>query len=376
MNNADGGARRAAGGTRGAGPGDGAGGGGDKPRLGTRARIPLRILAAGLLAASAAIHLDLYRTGYSSIPTIGPLFLVQVIAGFLLAALVLLTGNRVICALAALFALGTLAGYLASLRFGLFGFREVRTTAGILAGVLDVLAFALLTVLALSRLSNLGRATSSGVNSSMRQARAGARVLRSGMRARKDEPGGVHRAPDLSSSLGSARGKPAAPRRAIPGMNPVLAGVTAGILSLAALGVLSAGLAFGRDNGGHSGQGAEGRNQSGSGALRTTTINGTKVLTDSSGMTLYWFAPDSAGKSVCTGSCAAYWPPVSGTANPPAGVPGHFATIQRPGGHGTQETYNGHPLYTYIGDSAPGQARGNKVNLNGGFWYEMQVSGK
>jgi predicted lipoprotein with Yx(FWY)xxD motif len=40
----------------------------------------------------------------------------------------------------------------------------------------------------------------------------------------------------------------------------------------------------------------------------------------------------------------------------------------------TQVTYNGHPLYTYVGDSAPGQASGNDVKLNGGFWYEMKVS--
>jgi hypothetical protein len=39
-----------------------------------------------------------------------------------------------------------------------------------------------------------------------------------------------------------------------------------------------------------------------------------------------------------------------------------------------QLTYNGHPLHTYIGDSAPGQARGNNLNLNGGLWHEVRVS--
>ena len=39
-----------------------------------------------------------------------------------------------------------------------------------------------------------------------------------------------------------------------------------------------------------------------------------------------------------------------------------------------QLTYNGHPLYTYIGDSAPGQANGNNLNLNGGLWHEVRVS--
>jgi hypothetical protein len=41
----------------------------------------------------------------------------------------------------------------------------------------------------------------------------------------------------------------------------------------------------------------------------------------------------------------------------------------------TQVTYNGHPLYTYVGDTAPGQAFGNNVSLNGGLWQEVTVSG-
>ena len=41
----------------------------------------------------------------------------------------------------------------------------------------------------------------------------------------------------------------------------------------------------------------------------------------------------------------------------------------------TQATYDGHPLYTYAGDSAPGQAKGNGLNVSGGLWWEMTVSG-
>jgi hypothetical protein len=40
-----------------------------------------------------------------------------------------------------------------------------------------------------------------------------------------------------------------------------------------------------------------------------------------------------------------------------------------------QATYNGHPLYTYAADSAPGQAKGNGLNLSGGVWHEVTVSG-
>ena len=118
------------------------------PRLRVRTRLPLRLLGGGLLTATAATHLDLYLTGYRSIPTIGWLFLLQVVVAFALAAAVLATGDRVIAAAGAGFALATLGGYLLSLWVGSFGFTEVRTTAGIAAGVIEVAAFASLAVLA------------------------------------------------------------------------------------------------------------------------------------------------------------------------------------------------------------------------------------
>ena len=100
------------------------------------------IAGAALLIASGAIHLDLYLTGYNSIPTIGPLFLLQIIAAFVLAIAIPLTGQRLAYAAGALFAIGTLGGYLLSLKVGLFGFTEVRTTAGVIAAIIDVAAFA------------------------------------------------------------------------------------------------------------------------------------------------------------------------------------------------------------------------------------------
>jgi hypothetical protein len=74
------------------------------------------------------------------------------------------------------------------------------------------------------------------------------------------------------------------------------------------------------------------------------------------------------------GSCATYWPPVKGPATAGSGVTGTLGTITRPDGT-TQATYDGHPLYTYLGDTAPGQAKGNGLNASGGVWYEMTVSG-
>src|SRR5205085_6161343 len=95
--------------------------------------------------------------------------------------------------------------------------------------------------------------------------------------------------------------------------------------------------------------------------LKTAKIGGVNVLTNADGLTLYWFAPDTSTSSTCTGSCAAYWPPVSGSPTAGPGVTGKLGTIKRPGG-GLQATYDGHPLYTYIGDSRPGQAHGNDLD--------------
>src|ERR1700688_4499683 len=109
-------------------------------------------------------------------------------------------------------------------------------------------------------------------------------------------------------------------------------------------------------------------------ALAVTTIGSQQVVTNSAGRTLYWFAPDTSTTSKCTGSCATYWPPVKGPATAGSGVTGTLGTITRSDGT-TQATYDGHPLYTYVGDTAPGQAKGNGLNLSGGLWYEMTVSG-
>jgi predicted lipoprotein with Yx(FWY)xxD motif len=98
------------------------------------------------------------------------------------------------------------------------------------------------------------------------------------------------------------------------------------------------------------------------------------VLTNAKGFTLYWFVPDTSTKSNCNGSCAQLWPPVKGPASAGSGVTGKVGVITRSDGS-KQATYEGHPLYTYVGDTAPGQATGNGLNLSGGVWHEMTASG-
>jgi predicted lipoprotein with Yx(FWY)xxD motif len=121
---------------------------------------------------------------------------------------------------------------------------------------------------------------------------------------------------------------------------------------------------------------AAGGNSSAAGGATVSqkTIGNQQVLVDSSGMTLYWFVPDTPSKSNCSGQCATYWPPVKGPLTAGSGVTGTLGTITRSDGT-KQATYLGHPLYTYIGDKSPGQATGNGKNLSGGVWWEMTVSG-
>jgi predicted lipoprotein with Yx(FWY)xxD motif len=109
-------------------------------------------------------------------------------------------------------------------------------------------------------------------------------------------------------------------------------------------------------------------------ALKTTQISGVTVLTNAKGFTLYWFVPDTSTKSNCNGSCAQIWPPVTGPATAGADVTGKLGTITRSDGS-TQATYDGHPLYTYTADTAPGQANGNGINASGGVWHDVTASG-
>jgi predicted lipoprotein with Yx(FWY)xxD motif len=109
------------------------------------------------------------------------------------------------------------------------------------------------------------------------------------------------------------------------------------------------------------------------GSLKTATIGGATVLTTAKGFTLYSFAPDTPTKSNCNGTCAQNWPPVKGPATA-SGVTGTFGTIKRSDGS-VQATFDGHPLYAFAGDTAPGQAKGNGLNAAGGLWHEVTTSG-
>jgi predicted lipoprotein with Yx(FWY)xxD motif len=109
-------------------------------------------------------------------------------------------------------------------------------------------------------------------------------------------------------------------------------------------------------------------------SLKTATIGGATVLTNTQGFAVYSFAPDTMTKSDCNGACAAAWPPVKGPAIAGAGVTGKLGTIERSDGS-TQATCNGHPLYTFVQDTRPGTDTGNGVNAFGGLWHALTASG-
>jgi predicted lipoprotein with Yx(FWY)xxD motif len=101
------------------------------------------------------------------------------------------------------------------------------------------------------------------------------------------------------------------------------------------------------------------------------------VLVDPKGMTLYAFAADTKGHSNCTGSCLGYWPAVPGKdakTGATAKVTAHLGTIKRSDGT-SQLTVNGYPMYTYSGDSKPGQDNGQGTNLSGGLWWVVSPNG-
>ncbi|WP_116202887.1 COG4315 family predicted lipoprotein [Amycolatopsis circi] len=98
-------------------------------------------------------------------------------------------------------------------------------------------------------------------------------------------------------------------------------------------------------------------------------------LTDNKGDTIYLFAADHDGQSTCTASCASYWPPVAaGTQLTGPAQGGTLGSITRPDGS-KQETFDGHPLYRYIGDHSAGQTNGQGLNLSGGLWWMVSPGG-
>src|SRR3954452_17393080 len=102
-----------------------------------------------------------------------------------------------------------------------------------------------------------------------------------------------------------------------------------------------------------------------------------KILVDSQGRTVYLFQKDTGSMSTCSGACATDWPPVTTTGKPTAGsglTASMVGTATRSDGS-KQVTYNGHPLYLYVGDQKAGDTNGQGVNAFGALWYAVSPAG-
>ena len=110
-------------------------------------------------------------------------------------------------------------------------------------------------------------------------------------------------------------------------------------------------------------------------AARHTSLG--DVLVDAQGRTLYLFEKDKGMTSACSGACASIWPPVTATKTlAGAGLSATKLSVAKQPGGASDVTYAGHPLYTYVGDTKPGDTKGQGLNQFGAEWYVLSPSGK
>jgi predicted lipoprotein with Yx(FWY)xxD motif len=114
-------------------------------------------------------------------------------------------------------------------------------------------------------------------------------------------------------------------------------------------------------------------------ASATVSVRRTKlgtILVDAQGRSLYLFLKDRNDRSACAGACAKFWPPLLTTGRPTAGRGAEAkllgTTVRR---SGRQVTYDGHPLYTYLGDKRPGQTGGQGSTTFGAAWWVLAPNG-
>lgn len=104
------------------------------------------------------------------------------------------------------------------------------------------------------------------------------------------------------------------------------------------------------------------------------------VLVTNRGYALYMFPPDRARHVTCTGDCASAWPPLlvppGGRVTAGRGVSSDLLGTVPSRDGGRVVTYDGWPLYVYVGDGAPLHAEGQAVDADGGYWYVMHPSGE
>ena len=93
-----------------------------------------------------------------------------------------------------------------------------------------------------------------------------------------------------------------------------------------------------------------------------------KVLTSPDGFTLYYLTVDTTTAPKCSGACLTQWPPLLTKGSPTSMVPLSGTLTVAMNANGDQVAYNGHLLYTFAGDKAKGDAKGEGTQAFGGVW--------
>jgi len=152
---------------------------------------------------------------------------------------------------------------------------------------------------------------------------------------------------------------------------------TAAVAGVAALALAVAGCGGGTGGAYGGSSGAPAASGSGTASVALAQSDLGKILVDGQGRTLYLFEADKGTTSTCDGACASAWPPLTTADQPVAGVgvPASKLGTTKRGDGMTEVTYNGHPLYTYAGDSAPGQTSGQGSDDFGAEWYVLSGAG-
>jgi len=110
----------------------------------------------------------------------------------------------------------------------------------------------------------------------------------------------------------------------------------------------------------------------------STTASLGDILVGPNGHTLYVFLKDTGPKSSCSGACASDWPPLTttGKLTTAGGVSTSALRTERRSDGRMQVTFDGHPLYYYAGDLAPGDANGQGLDMFGAKWFALTPAGK
>ena len=111
-------------------------------------------------------------------------------------------------------------------------------------------------------------------------------------------------------------------------------------------------------------------------STRTTSLG--TFLVDAKGRALYLWDADHGTKSTCSGACAQAWPPLTTAGTPKASGAAKaslLGTTTRSDGS-REVTYAGHPLYTFAGDTQPGQTSVQGSNGFGAPWWVVTPAGK